>query len=92
MSAPGDCVGDSRVGGETAGGKGQVGAHRSRRVGARSQPMDSAGLDVLQLRMRIRLVGGESGRALAAAQGQALRSLLASVGQTEVRPGQELSP
>jgi hypothetical protein len=92
MSLPGNCGDDSRIGGETAGGKGQVGPHRSCQVGVRSQPVEPAGVDVLQLRLQVRLVGGESGRAMAAAQGQALRALLASVGKTEVRPGQELSP
>ena len=92
MSAPGDCGGDSRVGGETAAGNGLVGAHRSGLVGVQSLPVERAGDEVLQLRLQVHLVGGESGRAMAAAQGQALRALLASVGKTEVRPGQELSP
>ena len=92
MSAPGDCVGDSRVGSETAAGNGQVGAYRSSPTGIRSLPVEPADVDLLQLRLQVHLVGGESGRAMAAAQGQALRALLASVGKTEVRPGQELSP
>lgn len=85
-------MGDSRVGGETAAENGQVGAHRSGRIGVRSLPVEPAGVDVLQLRLKVHLIGGESGRAMAAAQGKALRVLLASVGKTEVRPGQELSP
>jgi hypothetical protein len=92
MSAPGDCVGGPRVGGETAAGNGQVGAHHSGPVGVRTLPVEPAGVEVLQLRLQVRLVGGESGWAMAAAQGQALRAILASVGKTEVRPGQELSP
>jgi len=52
-------------------------------------PLRSQPEETLQLRLEIHLIGGSSGRAQAAAQGRALRAILASVGQTEVRPGQE---
>jgi hypothetical protein len=42
--------------------------------------------------MEVRLVGGEAGRALAAAQGRALAALLASLGDVEVGQGKEVSP
>lgn len=37
--------------------------------------------DALTVRCQVRLVGGEAGRALAAAQGRALAALLASLGE-----------
>ena len=46
----------------------------------------------LTLRGQLRLVGGEAGRALAAAQGRALAALLASLGDVEVGQGEEVSP
>ena len=46
----------------------------------------------LAVRGQLRLVGGEAGRALAAAQGRALAGLLASLGETEVGQGEEVSP
>ena len=46
----------------------------------------------LRVRLEVRLVGGEAGRALAAAQGRALSALLASVGEVEVEGGVEVSP
>jgi len=46
----------------------------------------------LTLRGQLRLVGGEAGRALAAAQGRALAALLASLGDVEVGQGKEVSP
>ena len=46
----------------------------------------------LTVRGQLRLVGGESGRALAAAQGRALATLLASLGDVEVGQGKEVSP
>jgi len=48
--------------------------------------------DGLTVRWQPRMVGGEAGRALAAAQGRALSSLLASVGEVEVEEGEEVSP
>jgi hypothetical protein len=50
------------------------------------------GATALTVRMEVRLVGGEAGRALAAAQGRALAALLASLGETEVGQGEEVSP
>jgi hypothetical protein len=46
----------------------------------------------LTFRMEVRLVRGEAGRALAAAQGRALSALLASIGGTEVGQDEEVSP
>ena len=46
----------------------------------------------LAVRCHIRLVAGEAGRALAAAQGRALADLLASIAETEVGQGEEVSP
>jgi hypothetical protein len=46
----------------------------------------------LTVRGQLRLVGGEAGRALAAAQGRALATLLASLGDVEVGQGKEISP
>jgi hypothetical protein len=46
----------------------------------------------LAVRGQLRLVGGEAGRALAAAQGGALAALLASLGDVEVGQGKEVSP
>jgi len=43
--------------------------------------------DGLRVRVRIRLVGGEAGQALAAAQGGALRILLAYLADGVVGPG-----
>ena len=45
--------------------------------------------DGLRVRARIRLVGGEAGQALAAAQGRALRVLLAHLAEGVVGPGGE---
>jgi hypothetical protein len=46
----------------------------------------------LTFRMEVRLVRGEAGRALAAAQGRALSALLASLAETEVGQGEEVLP
>jgi hypothetical protein len=46
----------------------------------------------LAVRGQLRLVGGDAGRALAAAQGKALAALLASLGDVEVGQGEEVSP
>jgi len=46
----------------------------------------------LRVRCQVRLVGGEAGRALAAAQGRALADLLASVAPVEVGQGEEDTP
>jgi hypothetical protein len=46
----------------------------------------------LAVRGQLRLVGGEAGQALAAAQGKALAGLLASLGDVEVGKGEEVSP
>ncbi|MGH9171192.1 MAG: hypothetical protein ACRD0Z_10035 [Acidimicrobiales bacterium] len=43
----------------------------------------------LAVRCRVRLVGGEAGRAIAAAQGRALAALLTSLGPMEVGQGEE---
>jgi hypothetical protein len=76
--------------GKSADDSNRVGTHPG--AGRQLSPTCSQPEEKLQLRLQIHLVGGSSGRALAAAQGLALRALLASVGQKEVRPGQELSP
>jgi len=44
------------------------------------------------VRGQLRLVGGEAGRALVAAQGRTLATLLASLGDVEVGQGKEVSP
>jgi hypothetical protein len=46
----------------------------------------------LTVHCQVRLVGGEAGRALAAAQGRALSALLAFLAGTEVGQGKEVSP
>jgi len=46
----------------------------------------------LTVRCQVRLVGGEGGRALAAAQGRALAALLATLADVEVGQGEEVSP
>jgi hypothetical protein len=46
----------------------------------------------LAVRGQLRLVGGEAGRALAAAQGRALAVLLASLRDVEVGQDEEVSP
>lgn len=57
------------------------------------EPSDPAPTgSALTVHCRVRLVGGEAGRALAAAQGRALSALLASVGETEVGQGEEVLP
>jgi hypothetical protein len=71
----------SRRGASAGGGPSDVHHH----------PRD-AGDPALAVHMVVRLVGGEAGRALAAAQGRALASLLASLGDVEVGQGEEVSP
>jgi len=80
------------------------GPHRARpRLGRRPAPRRSlgdstsdAGTTVpepsLHLRCQVRLVGGETGRALAAAQGRALADLLACLAPVEVGQGEEDTP
>jgi len=51
-----------------------------------------AGDRALAVRGTVNLVGGDAGRALAAAQGRALATLLASLGDVEVGQGKEVSP
>jgi hypothetical protein len=46
----------------------------------------------LAVRFEVRLVAGDAGRALAAAQGRALAGLLASLGDVEVGQDEEVSP
>lgn len=46
----------------------------------------------LVLRVEVRLVAGEAGRTLAAAQGRALSALLASLCETEVGQDEEVLP
>jgi hypothetical protein len=65
-----------------------VGQAANNRPASASEPDSPA----LAVRGRVRLVGGEAGRALAAAQGRALSALLASVGEVEVEGGKEVSP
>lgn len=73
-------------------------SHRAR-PGRRHDPLGPAPAAVapaqdsrIVVRMEVRLVGGEAGRALAAAQGRALSALLASLDETEVGQGEEVSP
>ncbi|MGH9127665.1 MAG: hypothetical protein ACRDY2_01565 [Acidimicrobiales bacterium] len=44
---------------------------------------------LLTVRCQVRLVGGESGRTLADAQGRALAAVLATLGEVEVGQGEE---
>jgi len=46
----------------------------------------------LAAQCQVRLVGGEGGRALEAAQGRALAALLAILAEAEVGQGEEVSP
>jgi hypothetical protein len=46
----------------------------------------------VRVRLEVRLVGGEAGRALAAAQGKALSALLATLGEVEVEGCEGVSP
>jgi hypothetical protein len=46
----------------------------------------------LTVHCQVRVVGGEAGRALAAAQGRALSALLACLAETEVGQDQEVLP
>ena len=64
-----------------------------RSIGASTpEARTAAGEPALRLRCQVRLVGGEAGRALAAAQGRALADLLASLAPVEVGQGQENTP
>ena len=58
------------------------------------EPVSEPGRGEHPLRVcgQLRLVGGQAGRALAAAQGRALAALLASLGEVEVGQGEEVSP
>ena len=66
--------------------------HRHRRL----PPAASAGPEgaghPLAVRLEVRLVAGDAGQALAAAQGRALTALLASLGDVEVGQREEVSP
>ena len=73
----------------------QVGAPRSRWFGTassdvRHRPRGARGR-TLAVRMEVRLLAGEAGRALAAVQGEALAALLASMAEAEVGQGEEVS-
>jgi hypothetical protein len=80
------------------------GPHRAQpRLGHRPAPLRSLSVSTpdggaatpepaLRVRCQVRLVGGEAGRALAAAQGRALADLLASVVPVEVGRGEEDTP
>ena len=46
----------------------------------------------LAVRCQVHLVGGDAGRAQAAAQGRALAALLATLAEVEVGQGEEVSP
>lgn len=56
-----------------------------------SRPPDETPADepALTVRPTVRLIGGDAGRALAAAQGRALRDLLALLADIEVDPEPE---
>jgi hypothetical protein len=62
----------------------------TRRVDTTLGPI--AGDRDLRARLEVRLVGGEAGRALAAAQGRVLLAMLACLAGTEVGQGEEVSP
>ena len=62
-------------------------------VAAAPSPYDRGRPDVpLFVRWRVRLVGGEAGRAVSTAQGRALAALLATLAEVEVGQGEEVSP
>ena len=63
---------------------------RSRRSAEAAEPDHSS--TTLGVRCQVHLIGGQAGRALAAAQGRALAALGASVGEVEVEGGEEVSP
>ena len=63
---------------------------RSRRSAETAEPDHSS--TTLGVRCQVHLIGGQAGRALAAAQGRALAALLASLGKVEVGQGKEVSP
>ena len=67
-----------------------AGKHRIRRSPEAAEP-DRSGA-TLGVRCQVHLVGGEGGRALAAAQGRALSALLATLAEVEVGQGEEVSP
>ena len=67
-----------------------AGDSRSRRSAGVAEP-DHSGT-TLGVRCQARLISGQAGRALAAAQGRALAALLASLGEVEVGQGEEVSP
>ena len=57
------------------------------------RPDDAAADEpALTVRATVRLIGGDAGRALAAAQGRALRDLLALLADFEVGPDQRDGP
>ncbi|HUY23559.1 MAG TPA: hypothetical protein VMV22_14600 [Acidimicrobiales bacterium] len=59
---------------------------------ARESPEPAPTGSALTVRCQVRLMGGEAGRALAAAQGRALSALLASLAETEVGQDEEVLP
>lgn len=64
-----------------------------RSIGASTPEARTAAAEpALHLRSRVRLVGGEAGQAVAAAQGRALADLLASLAPVEVGQEQEDTP
>ncbi len=63
---------------------------RSRRSPEAAQPDHSD--TALAVHCQVRPIGGQAGRALAAAKGRALAALLASLGETEVGQDEEVSP
>ena len=66
--------------------------HRHGAVHLAPSAGQEGGDDLLAVRGRVHLVGGEAGRTLAAAQGRALAALLATLGEMEVGQGEEDSP
>ena len=61
-----------------------------RRCSTPAQP--GAQTSQVAVRLQVRLVPGEAGRAVAAAQGRAVAVLLASLAGAEVGQGEEVSP
>ena len=82
----------SRQGGTALEAQSPRPVHRRGTGNAHAPTADHGAAPPLTARMEVRLVGGEAGRALAAAQARALLAMLASAGETEVGQGKEVSP
>jgi hypothetical protein len=65
---------------------------RTRRAPESPDPDAAPTGSALTVGWQVRLLGGEAGQALAAAQGRALSALLASLAETEVGQDEEVLP